>query len=178
MTQVAAANQFKSMGYDHPSYIARQAAFQSIMTAGSGGVSGKFVAHAACLLFGLHALVTTAGTSTATATVNGTATVHINAQALNLIVISNTASAGVAPSLSTSTIGPLYADQLYANGTYTGGLGAYASLPLNTATGSAGLGGLAVPEGSQVYVVSGTDATAVALVSIDYQLAPLANVTA
>jgi len=178
MTQQAASNQFKSMGYDHPAYTARQAAFQSIMAAGSGGVSAKFVAHANLLLFALHAFVTVAGTSTATATVNGTATVHINSQALNLIRITNTASAGVAPALATSTIGPLYADQLYANGTYTGGVGAYASLPLNTATGSGGLGGLAINEGDQIYVVSGTDTTAVALVSIDYQIAPLAQVTA
>lgn len=176
--QQGSAQQFKSMAYDHPAYIDRKQGFESIMTAGSGGLGLKFVAFAALSLFALHALVTTAGTSTATATVNGTATVHINAQALNVIVIQNTASAGVAPSLSTSTIGPLYADQLYANGTYTGGIGAYASLPLNTATGSAGLGGLQVPEGAQFYVVSGTDATAVALTAIDYQIQPLAQVTA
>lgn len=176
--QQGSVNQFKSMGYDHPAYIDRKQGFESIMAAGSGGVSLKFAAFAALSLFALHAFVTTAGTSTATQTVNGTATVHVNAQALNLIVIQNTAAAGVAPALSTSTVGPLYADQLYANGTYTGGIGAYASLPLNTNTGSAGLGGLAIPEGAQFYVVSGTDASAVALTSIDYQIQPLAPVTA
>lgn len=176
--QRGSANQFLSMAYDHPSYTTRQEGFESVMTAGSGGVGLKFVAFAALSLFALHALVTTAATSTATATINGTATVHINAQALNLIVIQNTNSAGVAPGLSTSTVGPLYVDQLYANGTYTGGTGAYASLPLNTSTGAAGLGGLQIPEGAQFYVVSGTDTAAVALTAFDYQIQPLAPVTA
>lgn len=176
--QQGSTNQFKSMSYDHPSYTARQAAFQSIMAAGSGGVSAKFVAHANLLLFALHALVTVAATATATQTYNGTATVHINSQALNLIRVTNTAGTGVAPALATSTVGPLYADILYANGTYTGGTGCYASLALNTNTGSAGLGGLAINEGDQIYVVSGTDTAAVALISIDYQILPLANVTA
>ncbi len=141
-------------------------------------MSGKFVAFANMLIFSLSALVTTAATATATQTVNGTATVHINSQALNLIRITNTAGAGVAPALATSTVGPFYADQLYANGTYTGGTGAFAQVPLNTNTGSAGFGGLQINQGDQFYVVSGTDTAAVALICIDYQILPLANVTA
>ena len=178
MSQQGASNQFKSMGYDHPSYTSRQAAILGAIAAGSGGVTSKFVAHAAMLLFAIHAFVTTAATATATQTVNGTATVHINSQALNVIRITNTAGTGVAPALATSTVGPFYADTLYANGTYTGSVGSYLTAPINTNTGSAGFGGLQINEGDQVYVVSGTDTAAVALISIDYQILPLANVTA
>jgi hypothetical protein len=110
--------------------------------------------------------------------VNGTATVHINAQPINMVVVTNTASAGVAPALSTSTIGPLYQDALYANGTYTGAVGLTALLPVNTNTGQAGLNGVLVPQGSQVSFVSGTDATAASVITVDYAIQPLANVTA
>ena len=42
---------------------------------------------------------------------------------------------------------------------------------INTTTGTAGQGGYLVPALSQVYVISGTDATAVTAVTIDYQQA-------
>ena len=174
----------KNMAYDNPAYVAR-GVFTSVMTAGSGGVSGKFVAHANMLLFGLNAFTTTAGTSTYTATQyynyagsSTYASVHVNASQLNLIRITNTASTGVAPSLSTSTIGPFYVDTLFANGTATGQVGAIAQVALNTSTGSAGLNGLSINQGDQIYVVNGTDASSVNLITIDYSVLPLANVVA
>ena len=177
-------NTTKNMAYDNAAYIAR-GAFTTVMTAGSGGVSGKFVAHANMLLFGLNAYTTTAGTSTYTATQYYTysgsstsATVHVNASQLSLIRITNTAAAGVAPSLSTSTIGPFYVDTLFANGTATGQIGAVAQVALNTSTGSAGLNGLAINQGDQIYVVNGTDTSSVNLITIDYSVLPLANVVA
>ena len=177
-------NTTKNMAYDNPAYIAR-GNFATVMTAGSGGVSGKFVAHANMLLFGLNAYTTTAGTSTYTATQyynyagsSTSATVHVNASQLSLIRITNTASAGVAPSLSTSTIGPFYVDTLFANGTATGQIGAVAQVALNTSTGSAGLNGLAINQGDQIYVVNGTDTSSVNLITIDYSVLPLANVVA
>ena len=177
-------NTTKNMAYDNAAYIAR-GAFTTVMTAGSGGVSGKFVAHANMLLFGLNAYTTTAGTSTYTATQYYTysgsstsATVHVNASQLSLIRITNTAAAGVAPSLSTSTIGPFYVDTLFANGTATGQVGAIAQVALNTSTGSAGLNGLAINQGDQIYVVNGTDTSSVNLITIDYSVLPLANVVA
>ena len=172
------------MAYDNPAYVAR-GVFTSVMTAGSGGVSGKFVAHANMLLFGLNAFTTTAGTSTYTATQyynyagsSTYASVHVNASQLSLIRITNTASAGVAPSLSTSTIGPFYVDTLFANGTATGQIGAIAQVALNTSTGSAGLNGLSINQGDQIYIVNGTDASSVNLITIDYSVLPLANVVA
>jgi len=174
----------KNMAYDNPAYVAR-GVFTSVMTAGSGGVSGKFVAHANMLLFGLNAFTTTAGTSTYTATQyynyagsSTYASVHVNASQLSLIRITNTASAGVAPSLSTSTIGTFYVDTLFANGTATGQVGAIAQVALNTSTGSAGLNGLSINQGDQIYVVNGTDASSVNLITIDYSVLPLANVVA
>lgn len=175
----------KNMAYDNAAYIAR-GAFATIMTAGSGGVSAKFVAHANLQLFSLNAFTTVASTSTYTATqyynyagsTNTYASVHVNASQLSLIRITNTAAAGVAPSLSTSTIGPFYVDTLFANGTATGQIGATASVALNTSTGSAGFGGLSINAGDQIYVVNGTDASSVNLVTIDWAVQPLANVMA
>jgi hypothetical protein len=144
------------------------------------------VAHANLLLFGLTAFTTVASTSTYTATqyynyggtTNTSATIHVAASQLNLIRITNTAAVGVAPSLSTSTIGPFYIDTLYANGTATGQIGATQTVSLNTSTGTAGLGGLSINQGDQIYVVNGTDTSGVNLVTIDYQILPGANVSA
>ena len=174
----------KNMAYDNAAYIAR-GAYTSITTAGSGGVSGKFVAHSNLLLFSLSAFTTVASTSTYTATQyynylgsSTSASVHVNASQVSLIRITNTATAGIAPALSTSTIGPFYVDTLFANGTATGQIGAICQVALNTSTGSAGLNGLAINQGDQIYIVNGTDASSVNLVTIDWQVAPLSNVVA
>ena len=175
-------NSLKNAAYDNSVYVSR-ATFGGITAAGSGGVSPKFVAHANLLLFGLNAYTTIAGTSTYTATQyyntgTNSATVHVAATQLSLIRITNTAATGVAPALSTSTVGPFTIDQYYANGTATGGVGVYAQFALNTSTGTAGLNGVAINQGDQIYVVNGTDTSAVNLISIDYQVQPLANVVA
>ena len=173
------------MAYDNAAYMAR-GAYTSLTAAGSGGVSGKFVAHSNLLLFSLSAFTTVASTSTYTATqyynyagsTSTSATVHVNASQLSLIRITNTAAAGVAPALSTSTIGPFYVDTLFANGTATGQIGATAQVALNTSTGTAGLNGLSINQGDQIYIVNGTDASSVNLVTIDWQVTPLSNVVA
>lgn len=179
-------NALKTFAYDNPAFLARSA-FSGIMTAGSGGVSGKFVAHAALLLMSLNAYTTIAGTSTYTNTqwynnqatnTNTSQTVHANTSQLSLIRITNTASFGLVQALSTTTIGPFSVDLPYANGTGTGAVGVAAQFALNTSTGTAGLGGVAVSQGDQLFIVNGTDATHVALVNIEYQIAPAANVIA
>lgn len=177
----------KSMGYDHPSYTARVGAFNSIMTAGSAGVSAKFTAFANMLLFSLNTYTTIAGTSTYTggltggpSGVNATTGVAVAATQLSLIRITNTAAAGATVALSTTTIGPFTVggDFLGAGGTATNQVGASNQFALNTTAGTGGLNGVAINAGDQIYVVNGTDATAVELISIDYQLQPLASVVA
>jgi hypothetical protein len=164
----------KNMGYDHPSYTTRQLLGQSIMAAGSAGVSAKFVAHAAMILFGLNTFTTVAGTSTYTYTQGGTATVAVAATQLSVIRITNTASAGATVGLSTSTYGPYTIGGAFVTaGTLTNQVGAYSQFQLNTNTGTAGLGGVPINQGDQIYVVNGTDATAVELVAIDYQITPI-----
>lgn len=177
----------KSMAYDHPSYLTRVGSFNSIMVAGSGGVSGKFVAFANMLLFGLTTFSTVAGTSTFTgglvggpSGVNATTGVAVAATQLNLIRITNTAAAGATIALSTTTIGPFTVGGVFlgAGGTATNQIGASNQFALNTTAGTAGLGGVQINQGDQIFVVNGTDATAVELVSIDYQILPLASVVA
>ena len=53
-----------------------------------------------------------------------------------------------------------------------------AQVALNTSTGSAGLNGVAINQGDQIYIVNGTDASSVNLVTLDYQVLPLSNVIA
>lgn len=163
--------------YDHPSYTVRAGTYSSVMTAGSGGVSAKFVAFANLLLFGLNTQLITAGTSTYTNTVTGVGTATINGQQLSLIRITNTATFGATIGLSTTTIGPFLAGGNFASGgTGTAQVGGYNQFAL--ATAAPGLGGIPINQGDQIFVVSGTDATAVNLVSIDYQIQPLAGVVA
>lgn len=177
----------KSMGYDHPAYQARMNGFNSIMTAGSAGVSAKFVAFANMLLFSLNTYTTIAGTSTYTGGltggppgVNATTGVAVASTQLSLIRITNTASSGATIALSTTTVGPFTVGGVFlgAGGTATNQIGGYNQFALNTTAGTAGLNGLAINQGDQIFVVNGTDATAVELVSFEYQLLPGASVTA
>ncbi len=176
----------KSMAYDNPAYISR-GTFNGIMTAGSGGVSTKFNAFANMLLFSLNTISTIVGTSTYTgglvggpSGVNATTGVAVAATQLSLIRITNTASAGATIALSTTTVGPFTVGGVFlgAGGTATNQTLANNSYALNTTAGTAGLGGLAINQGDQIFIVNGTDATAVELVSIDYQVLPGAAVTA
>lgn len=144
-----------------PSFVARQAAFLGITSAGSGGTSSKFVAHAALSLFGLTAYQTVLSTSTYT--VGGTATT--SAQQLNLIVVQNT-STTTTVALATTTIGPFTA----GGPTTTAQIGFPTTWALNTTAGTSGQGGVPINAGAQFYVVSGTDATAQSLVTVDYQI--------
>lgn len=177
----------KNMAYDHPTYIARTGTFNSLMTAGSAGVSAKFTAFANMLLFSLNTYTTIAGTSTYTGGltggppgVNATTGVAVASTQLSLIRITNTAASGATIALSTTTIGPFTQGGVFlgAGGTATNQVGGWNNFALNTSTGTGGLNGVAINQGDQVFVVNGTDATAVELVSIDYQLAPLASVMA
>lgn len=150
-----------------PSYLTRLAKDYGAIASGSGGVTSKWCTHAALLLYSLSTYQTVAGTSTYTA---GGIPI-INGQQLNVIVVSNTAAGGAAAALGTTTIGPFIAGGGYVGaGTGTGQVGGINQFALNTTTGTAGYGGVPVPAQSMVYVVSGTDATAVNVCTIDYQV--------
>ena len=177
----------KNMAYDNPAYQVRLAHAYGAVTAGSGALTSKFVAFTALTLFSITATLATAGTSTYTQW-QGTSTVtSINAQSFSVIRIFNTASQGAAPALATGTYGPFVGNAFNgtATGTQTGAAGAWTQIALSgTGTGAvqagsnAAVGGVPVNQGDQVYVVTGTDATAVTNFTLEYGLQPLANVTA
>lgn len=192
----------RNFSYDHPSYVARQALALGPLAAGSGGVTSKYVVHAAMQVYGINGVVTVAGTSTATATFppqppsTATTQVQANGQILSVIRISNVNANTTAVSLTTTTYGPFISGGIYANGTFTAQVGSQFTYPINalqivgvTGTGtttattapSAALsnqGGIQFNQGDTVYAVSGTDATAVCSLTLDYQIQPLASVTA
>lgn len=157
-----------------PSFVTRQAVALGQIAAGSGAQSSKFVAHAALSLFSLNAYLTVLGTSTYTQTVGGTATGTgtVSGQQLSLIIVQNT-STTTTVGLSTTTVGPFLAGGQGTLGQVGGG-NQYA---LNTVSGVAGQGGIPIPAGAYVYVVSGTDATATSVVSLDYQVQSQAPLT-
>jgi len=168
----------KSMAYDNAAYIAR-GSFSTIMTAGSGGVSAKFVAFANMLLTGLTTFTTIVGTSTYTTGLTGGPTgvgTAVAATQLSVIRITNTAAPGASVALATSTIGPftVAGSFLGTGGTATNQVGGSNQFAINTAA----LGGLLVNQGDQIYIVNGTDGQAVELVTMDYQIQPGASVVA
>ncbi len=163
-----------------PSYQTRQSAFLGPLTAGSGGTTvNKFVAHANLLLFDITTYQVTAGTSTYTNTVTGVGTSVINGQQVSIIVITNAnAFTTNTASLGTATYGPFLAGGSFASGgTGTGQIGGANQYALNTSTGTTGYGGIPIPAGAQFYAVSGTDATAVNLVTVGYQINTSAGLT-
>jgi hypothetical protein len=171
---------YKSAAYDNPSYTSRQSLEFGPITAGSAGQTvSKFVAHANLQAYSLCTYTTVAGTSTYTYTAGGTGTVAVAATQLSLIVVTNTASSGSTVALATTTYGPYtVGGNFFAGGTQTNQIGQYSEFQLNTNTGTAGLGGVVIPQGSQMYIVNGTDATAVEDIAVTYQIQPLASIAA
>lgn len=173
--------------YDNPAYLSRIGHALGVVAAGSGALTAKFIAWAALQIFSVTATLLTAGTSTYTL-YNGTATVtSINGQTFSLIRIFNTAAAGAAPALATSTYGPFVAAGYNgtATGTQTSAVGVAVNVALSgTATGAAQVGaaaaagGIPVTQGDQLYCITGTDATAVSNYTLEYGIQQLANVTA
>jgi hypothetical protein len=171
---------YKSAAYDNPSYTSRQSLEFGPITAGSGGQTvQKFVAKANLQAYSLSTYTTVVGTSTYTFTAGGTGTVAVAATQVSLIVITNTARPGSTVALATTTFGPYtVGGNFVSGGTQTNQIGQYSEFQLNTNTGTAGLGGVTIPQGSQMYIVNGTDATAVEDISVSYQIVPGASVAA
>ena len=151
--------------YDHPSYTVRQSA--TLYNAAASAVSlQKFVAYTGTFLFSATMVPYAIGTSTYSSTTS--------AQQISLYVVQNT-STTTTVSLNTLTYGPY----IPGGGATLGQVGAPTVVAFNTNVGTAGpFGGLYIPPGAIVYSSSGTDATANIVTVIDYQLAPLAAVTA
>lgn len=184
----------RNFSYDHPSYVTRQLVGPLLIVAGSGGVTPSFTAHANLQLYGVSYFVTIAGTSTATATgaasPAGATAVEVNGQIFSVVRVFNTAtSTTIAPALATATYGPFIAANLFANGTWTGAVGDSGQYAVNSAqfigtstvaanSSLSNQGGVAITAGDRLFVVSGTDATVVAIYGLDYQIQPLASVQA
>ncbi len=178
----------RNMAYDSPAYLARLSHAFGQNAAGASTNFGKFIAFTSLTVFSVVADLITAGTSTTTLW-NGTATTTaINGDSFSVIRVTNTAAAGATPVLATATYGP-FSQSLY-NGTATGtqttvaGVANYIALSGTASSGSAqsgtntATGGFTVNQGDALYIVRGTDATAVSGYAIEYGLTPLANVTA
>jgi hypothetical protein len=186
----------RSMGYDHPAYLARLAHAFPVTSAGSGAVTGKFTAFANLQILALVATPTAMGTSTYANLWNGTATIStaVGAQTVAVIRVFNTAAAGATPALGTATYGP-FVLSLY-DGTSTNTQTSSAKpgftnyIPLygsSTGTGTTtgvmqagtatGAGGFSVNQGDALYCVQGTDATSIGCYALEYAVTPLASVT-
>lgn len=181
MTQTLPSS-LKSMGYDHPAYTTRQGIFL-LRTAGANGVSAKYCAHAALIAYGLSYQTIAIGNATSSYTfsgANGSATVAAVSDQVSLIVIQNTAASGVTVGLTTTTYGPYTITGQFgsAGGTYTNQVGQTGQIQLNTNTGTGGLGGVVIPAGALFYLQGGTDTAASEAITLDYQIQPLAAVTA
>ena len=178
MTTIAST--LKSAGYDNPAYVTRQSVFL-LRAAGAAGVSAKYVAHANLLAYALTINSIAVGNATSSYTftgVNGSATVAALSDQLSLIVVQNTGGTG-SVALSTTSYGPWVVTGAYLNtGTYTNQIGQTQQIQINTNSGTAGLGGVLIPEGALFYVQGGTDTGASEAVTIDYNIQPLAAVPA
>jgi hypothetical protein len=168
------------------------------LPSGTGGVS-KFVAWTNMVLWGVSFLTVVAGTSTAT--VNGTQ-LNPCYQA-SLVYITNTNTTGTAVTMSTQTVANFAtiagtalnttaqpnlfgyspniangASGLYAVNTLGGtnttmAWGTQTFTAPNNPTGAAGIGGLPLNIGDQVYVQNGTDATATFIAVLHVSIAPV-----
>jgi hypothetical protein len=171
----------KSMGYDHPAYTARQGIFL-LRAAGANGVSAKYVAHANLIAYGLSYNTIAIGNATSSYTFtgpNGSATVAAVADQVSLIVVSTVSNTTGTFSGATATYGPYtITGQYLASGTYTNQVGQLGQLQLNTNSGTAGLGGIVIPQGSLFYIQGGTDTAASEAITMDYNIQPLAAVCA
>jgi len=151
----------RSMAYDHPAYLNRLVHQFDAQVAGASKAYGKFVAFTDLKVFSINVTTITAGTSTYTAW-NGTATVTANpGDTIAGIKVSGT---------TTTTYGPYALDQAAAG---------FRKIQISQSGAGAPTadGGVALAAGDTFHVVRGTDATAVQVPSIEYGVAPGANIT-
>lgn len=164
------ASQATKSSYTDPSYATRQSVSLGKIGPGAASVA-KFVTFANMYVYTLTTWIDVLGTSTFSSTLSG--------NTAQITVIVNTSTTGTSVALATTTLGP-YPIGGPSIGTSTGTavLGGVNYIPLNTSTGTSGFGGYYVPQGSEVVVTLGADATNVTYATLDYQLAPLAPLSA
>lgn len=182
MANTQQASVLKSMGYDHPAYTARQGVFLT-RASGANGVTAKYAAHANLIAYAATIQVTAVGNATSSYTytgANGSATVAALSDQISLYVVTNTATGTASVLLSTATYGPWTVTGAFiSSGTYTNQIGQTQQFQLQgTASGTAALGGIVIPEGSLFYFQGGTDTGATESITMDYNIQPLAAVTA
>jgi len=181
------------MQYDHPTYITRNVVQLGSTVAGASALTEKFAAFSSLLVFGCTATVLATGTSTYASLWNGTATIAtgVGAQTWSLIRVFNTAAAGATPATGTATYGPFMLSLFDGTTTNTQTNSAKPFFtnqvqlynPTGTGTGqvqagtNTGSGGFPVNAGDLLYVIQGTDATATASYSLEFQVTPLAPVS-
>lgn len=161
--------------YSDPAYSVRLS--QQLGAIAGNVATAKWITYANSFLYDLQVNIDTLGTSTFTSTSpwgNGVGTK--SAQTIQLTIVQNTNTTGTAVTLTTTTFGP-YTPGGPGTGT-TGLTGGYNTYVINTSTGTGGFGGYYVPAGAEIIATLGTDATAILVAAVTYQLAPLAGITA
>ena len=199
------ANTIRSISYDEPCALVRVPIQQGVTAAGAAGLPGapaKFIAWTNMVLWGVSFSTAVAGTSTAT--VNGTALSPC--YQASLVYITNTNTTGTAVTMNTQTVanfatiaGTALNTQAqpnilgYSPNIANGASGPYACNTLggtnttmawgtqtftapNNPSVAAGIGGLPLNIGDQVYVQNGTDATATFIATLHLSIAPVTGV--
>jgi hypothetical protein len=202
---MAQSNAIRSVSYDQPNALTRVSIQQGVTAAGSAGLPGapaKFIAWTNMILWGVSFSTAVAGTSTYT--VNGTQLNPAYGAAL--VYITNTNTTGTAVAMTTQTVanfaiiagtalntvaqpniigyspniangasGPYACNTLGGTNT-TMAWGTQTFTALNNPMGAAGIGGLPLNIGDQVYVQNGTDATATFIATLHLSIAPVVGV--
>lgn len=145
----------QSMAYDHPAYQIRMQNQFDAQVAGASKSYSKFIAFTNMHVYSIMTNTVTAGTSTYTAW-NGTATVTTTGTG-------DTITGFKLSGTTTSTYGP------FANDAAAGGVRRYQLSGTGAGSNTAD-GGIAMLPGDLFWVARGTDATAVVVPCIEYDL--------
>lgn len=161
----------KNAAYDNAISLARFPVTLQRNAAGSGGTFGQYYARGNELLWSLGAVAITTGSSTYTTTTTvitgGTSATTTNTHTAATLIQGYRVSGTSTTTFQTFPV---------ANANSTNGVEARNNYT-NAANVNAG-GGVALVAGDLLYMVNGTDATAVVQPVYEMSIAPLANVTA
>jgi len=161
----------KNAAYDNAVSLARFPVTLQRSAAGSGGTFGQYYARGNELLWSLGAVAITTGSSTYTTT-----TTVLSSGAVATTTNTYTAATLVQGYRVSGTTTTTFQTFAVANSNSTNGTMALYNYT-NAGNVNAG-GGVALTAGDLLYMVNGTDATAVVQPVYEMSIAPLANVTA